>query len=284
LTVAYEETGPRTGLPVILLHGFPDSARTWDRVAPPLAAAGMRVFVPDLRGYGATRIHDPVFGGAQQAALARDVVEFADALNLREFGLIGHDWGCRAACGASVLAPGRVRGVVAIDGYILVASREPGRLYPPALEREYWYQWYFATERGGRALREQPEAVCAELQRSWTPAGKPAPFPETFEAFANDQFADVVLHSYRHRHGWAADVPAYSADEDVLAQRPPVTAPSFVLLGAADPLTGGAQFVEGREHFTQLVASRVIEGAGHFVQRDAPEAVVEAARTLFDGA
>lgn len=268
----------------MLLHGFPDSGRTWDRVVGHLTAAGLRAIVPDLRGYGGTRIEDPVLGGAQQAALARDVLEFADALNLREFGLIGHDWGARAAAGACVFAPERIAGFVAIDGYSLIASREPGVRFPPELEREYWYQWYFATERGARALRDDRERVCAALQRMWTPAPLAAPFPETFPAFANEQFVDVVLHSYRHRHGWAADVAAYAADEDVLARRPAVTVRSIVLLGAADPLTGNARFVDGRDQFTSLVSRHVIEGAGHFVQRDDPEAVVRAALALFAGA
>ncbi len=265
---------------MILVHGFPDSARTWDAVVAGLAGAGVRAIVPDVRGYGKTRITDPVLGGAQQAALARDILELASALKFERFGIIGHDWGCRAGAGASVLAPERVAWLVAVDGYSLMASRDQVKPYPPSLEREYWYQWYFATERGARALRDDRQSICATLQRLWTPPERPAPFEETFAAFENDQFVDVVLHSYRHRYGWAADVPAYTADENRLAQRPPVPVPSIALFGALDPLTANASYLDGRDRFDTLVDRRIVEGAGHFVQRDAPAVVIEAALKL----
>src|SRR5438105_11735109 len=149
LEIAYEASGPPGSFPIILLHGFPDDAHAYDTVAPPLAAAGHRVLVPYLRGYGPTRFLDAATPRmAQQAAIAQDLRDFMDALDLDHVGLAGYDWGGRAACITAILAPERVQALVTIGGYnvqnTLVAQ-------PPASakqERALWYQWYFNTERG----------------------------------------------------------------------------------------------------------------------------------------
>jgi pimeloyl-ACP methyl ester carboxylesterase len=153
LEIGYEAHGAVGGTPVVLLHGFPDDARAFDDVAPPLAAAGCRVLVPYLRGYGPTRFLDPNEPRmAQQAAIGQDLLEFMDALSLGPAALAGYDWGGRAACIAAILAPGRVRALVTIGGYNVQNTVTPAPPVSARAERSYWYQWYFNTERGRRGL------------------------------------------------------------------------------------------------------------------------------------
>ena len=153
LEIAYETHGRADGVPVVLLHGFPDDARAFDGMAPPLASAGCRVLVPYLRGYGATRFLDanePRM--AQQAAIGQDLLDFLDALGIASAGLAGYDWGGRAACIAAIVAPARVRALVTIGGYNVQNTLVPSPPASVAQERAYWYQWYFNTERGRAGL------------------------------------------------------------------------------------------------------------------------------------
>ncbi len=154
----------------MLLHGFPDDVRTWDGVAPPLAAAGFRVVVPYLRGYGPTRYRDPATPrSGQQAALAADLLALMDALGIGQALLAGYDWGGRAACIVAALWPERVRGLVSATGYNIqdiARSTEPGT---PERELRYWYQWYLHTERGAAGLTANRAAFCRLLWRMWSP-------------------------------------------------------------------------------------------------------------------
>ncbi|MCE2541162.1 MAG: alpha/beta fold hydrolase, partial [Acidobacteria bacterium] len=154
LEIGYEESGDPAGFPIVLLHGFPYDIRAWDGVVPPLAAAGYRVLVPYLRGYGTTRFRDPDAPRmAEQAAIAQDVSDFADALGLEQVALAGFDWGNRAACITSILHPERVRAQVAIGGYSVQDTISPSAPSPSAAaEARLWYQWYFNTERGRAGL------------------------------------------------------------------------------------------------------------------------------------
>ena len=148
LDITYQESGPAGGRPVVLMHGFPDDIHAYDGVAPPLAAAGYRVIVPYLRGYGPTRFRDPATPrSGQQAALGHDLLDLIDALELGGPILAGYDWGGRAACIVSALWPERVRGLVSINGYNIQNIANSGRPQPPAAEYRHWYQWYFHTER-----------------------------------------------------------------------------------------------------------------------------------------
>src|SRR5437868_10026832 len=154
LEIAYEAYGREGGVPVVLVHGFPDDARAFDAVAPPLAKAGHRVLVPYLRGYGPTRFRDPGAPKmAEQAAIGQDLIDFADALHLPRFAVAGYDWGGRAAGIAAALHPDRVRAAVLIGGYSIqnvFGAPQPG---PPEAEKRFWYQWYFNTERGRAGLQ-----------------------------------------------------------------------------------------------------------------------------------
>lgn len=166
LEIGYEEHGPASGPPVILLHGFPDDVRAFDGATGPLAAAGCRVLVPYLRGYGPTRFLDEATPRmAQQAAIGQDLLDFMAALGLERVSLAGYDWGGRAACLAAILAPSRVRALVTIGGYNVQNTLAPARPASAEDERGYWYQWYFNTERGRLGLEQNRREICRLLWR-----------------------------------------------------------------------------------------------------------------------
>ncbi len=278
LEIAYEAYGREGGVPVVLLHGFPDDARAFDAVAPSLAAAGHRVLVPYLRGYGPTRFLDPAEPRmAQQAAIGQDLLDFMSALGLTSAGLAGYDWGGRAACIAALLAPERVRALVTIGGYNVQNTRAPSPPAPVAQERAYWYQWYFNTERGRAGLETNRREICRSLWQDWSPTWKfdDATFERTAPSFDNPDFVPVVIHSYRHRHGNAPGDPRLDAIERRLAARPPITVPTLILHGGDDAVS---LLRSGKERalFPAGTEERVVPGCGHFMPREKPQAVADA--------
>ena len=276
LDIGYEDRGPREGFPVILLHGFPDDVRVWDAVAPPLVKAGHRVLAPYLRGHGLTRFREGAPKMAEQAAIGQDVIDFADALGIRQFAVAGYDWGGRAANIAAALFPDRVRAAVLIGGYTIqdvFAAPQPGS---PETEHAMWYQWYFNTERGRLGLAANRRGICRLLWQLWSPTWhfSDETYNRTAASFDNPDFVDAVIHSYRHRHGNAPGEPRYDAMEHKLAQRPKVTVPTIILHGADDGIAKPpADNPAERAQFTTLVARRVVTGAGHFLPRQRPDAV-----------
>jgi len=279
LQIGYEAHGPREGAPIILLHGFPDDVRAFDGVAPPLAAAGYRVLVPYLRGYGPTRFLDPATPRmAQQAAIGQDLLDFMDALGLGAAGLAGYDWGGRAACIAAILAPERVRALVTVGGYNVQDALAPPRPAPPAQERAYWYQWYFNTERGRLGLERNRRELCRLLWAEWSPSWRfdEATFARTAASFDNPDFVDVVIHSYRVRYGNAPSDPRLDAIERRLAARPPITVPSLVLHGAEDAVVPPHSSEGHLALFPPGTERRVVAGVGHFMPREEPGAIVDA--------
>jgi len=220
LEIAYEESGPAEGRPVVLLHGFPDDVHAYDGVAPPLAAAGWRVLVPYLRGYGPTRFLDPLTPrSGQQAALGHDLLDFLDALGLERAALAGYDWGGRAACIVAALGRERVASLVSVGGYNIqniVRASEPA-----APDREYrlWYQWYFHTERGRAGLIANRRPLCRLLWQLWSPNWRfdDATFERTAASFDNPDFVEVVIQSYRHRYDLVPGDPSLQPLEDRLA-------------------------------------------------------------------
>ena len=283
LAIGYEESGPAGGRPVVLLHGFPDDVHAYDGVAPPLAAAGWRVLVPYLRGYGPTRfLSSETPRSGQQAALGRDLADLIDALRLERPVLAGYDWGGRAACIVAALWPERAAGLVTMGGYNVQNIARATQPASPAAEYRYWYQWYFHTERGRAGLAANRRPLCRLLWELWSPNYRfdDATYDQTAASFENPDFVDVVIQSYRHRHSAAPGDPALQAVEAQLALQPPITVPTISLHGERDGVGPPEGLERHAPHFTGGYDSRVIPVAGHFLPREAPEAVVQAINEL----
>lgn len=283
LQIAYEEWGPPNGYPIILLHGFPDDVHAWDHVAPALVEDGYRVLVPYLRGFGPTRFLDPSTPRVgQQAALGQDVLDLMDALALRKVALAGFDWGCTAACVASILQSERVAVLLAIHGYGVGDTMTPEPPAPAVEERECWYHWYFQTERGRRGLEANRRDICLLLWKSWSPnwTFDKETFERTATSFDNPDFVSVVIHAYRHSHGNAPGDPSLAEVERQLATLPPITVPSMVLHGAEDTVHPLHRSEPHMRLFPEGTKRVSVPDAGHFVSRERPEAVVEAIKTL----
>ena len=288
LNIGFEESGNPAGFPIVLLHGFPDDVRAWDEVAGPLAAAGHRVLVPYLRGYGPTRFRDAAAPRmAEQAAIGQDLIDFADAAGISRFAVAGYDWGGRAACVAAALHPERVAAAVLVAGYTIQDVFSPPRPASPQVEAAFWYMWYFNTERGRAGLAANRRPLCKLLWQTWSPTWRftDETFDKTAASFDNPDFVDCVIHSYRHRNLNAPGEPRFDAVERRLAARPTVDVPAIVLYGADDSLVRpSADSTADRASFTKLRARRVVPGAGHFLPREKPEAVSAALLELVAGA
>src|SRR5882724_11401652 len=234
LDLAYEEQGPEGGPAVILLHGFPYDPRGFDEVAPPLAAAGHRVLVPYLRGYGPTRfLSDKTPRSGEQAALGHDLLQFMDALKIERAMLMGYDWGGRAACVVAALSPERVRGLVSCTGYNIQNIAASAKPVLAAQEHRFWYMYYFHSARGVAGLTENRRDICRLLWELWSPHWTfDAPtFERSAVSFDNPDFVAVVIQSYRHRYGYAPGDPAVAAIEAKLAAQPNIPVPTINLHG-----------------------------------------------------
>jgi pimeloyl-ACP methyl ester carboxylesterase len=210
LDVAYEESGAADGAPVFLMHGWPYDPRCYDAVIAPLVAAGARVIVPYLRGFGPTRfLEQTTPRSGQQAALGNDLRELMDALSVDRAVLAGYDWGGRAACIVAALWPERVRGLVTVNAYNIQNIPGAGKPTAPAQEHRLWYQWYFQMERGRAGVEANRRELCRLLWRLWSPHWlfDDATFERSAAAFDNPDFVAVTIHSYRHRYGNAAGDP-----------------------------------------------------------------------------
>lgn len=279
LTIAYEQHGPESGEPVILLHGFPYSPRAYEEIAPPLAAKGYRVIAPYLRGYGPTRFNSAqTLRSGQQAALAQDLLDLMDGLGIAQATLCGYDWGGRAACIVAALFPERVRGLVTGDGYNLQDIPNSVRPADPQSEHRYWYQYYFHTPRGVEGLTQNRRELCELLWQLWSPTWprNAERYPLTAPAFDNPDFVDVVIHSYRHRFMYAAGDPALEWMEQALEKQPAISVPSISLCGADDGVGPAPIEDEDAEHFTGPYQRRVLAGVGHNIAEEAPAETLKA--------
>jgi pimeloyl-ACP methyl ester carboxylesterase len=281
LDIGYEEHGASNGTAVVLLHGFPYDVRSFDGVVAPLVAAGHRVLVPYLRGYGPTRFRDAQAPRkAEQAALAQDAIDFADALDIDRFAIAGFDWGNRAACIASILVPERIIGQVAIGGYSVQNTVTPGGPMPARLAAQFWYMWYFNTDRGAAALEADRHDIIRYLWDTWSPAWRytDEDYAQSAPSFDNPDFVDVVVHSYRHRLLNAPGEERFVDVERRLAERPTVDVPAIVLRPGDTGLGGrpSPDPTADRGRFTDLRARRVVDGAGHDLPRHRPDAVADA--------
>jgi pimeloyl-ACP methyl ester carboxylesterase len=283
LEIAYEESGPADGPPAILMHGFPDDVHAYYDVAPPLATSGWRVIVPYLRGYGPTRFRDPAtLRSGQQGALGHDLLSLMDGLSVGRAVLAGYDWGGRAACIVAALWPERVAGLVSITGYNIQNIATALQPASPDAEYRYWYQWYFHTERGRAGLSANRRPFCRKLWELWSPNYhfEDAEYERTANSFDNPDFVEVAIHSYRHRYGAAHGDPAVDHIEAELAKQPVITVPAIVLHGESDGVSPPRSSERHDRFFTGPYQRRVVPIAGHFLPREAPEAVVQAVREL----
>jgi pimeloyl-ACP methyl ester carboxylesterase len=283
LEIAYEATGAPDGVPVILLHGFPDDVRAYDATLEPLGKLGCRVLVPWLRGYGPTRfLNATTPRSGQQAALGNDLVEFMDALDVGSAILVGYDWGGRAACIVAALWPERCTGLVTAGGYNIQDLANANRPAPAASEYRAWYQWYLNTERGRAGLEQDRRGFCRFLWRLWSPTWDfdDATFERTAGSFDNPDFVEVVVHSYRHRRLNAPGDPALEPIEERLATRPPIAAPTIVIAGEDDAVDPPSADDHDASQFVGRYERRLIPGAGHLLPHEAPEAIVAAVQAL----
>jgi pimeloyl-ACP methyl ester carboxylesterase len=275
LEIGYLEAGPRAGPVVVLLHGFPYDVHSYVDVLPRLAASGCRVLVPYLRGHGPTRFLDartPRSG--QQAALGADVVELLDALGVERATLAGYDWGARAACVVAGLWPQRCAGLVSVNGYLvqdLAAAQEP---ISPQREAGFWYFYYFLTERGRAGLRAHAREIAEVIWRRNSPVWSfdDAVLDRAAEAFDNPDYVDVVVHSYRHRLGYADGDPRYAQLERRLAALPPISVPTVTLDGLCDGNFPAGDGSSDARHFTGARRHHQVPLAGHNLPQEAPEA------------
>ena len=278
LCVAYAEHGDPAGRPVVLLHGFPYDVHAYDGVAPLLAAQGLRVVVPHLRGYGPTRfLSDRTPRSGQQAALGADLLALLDALHIDQAIVAGYDWGGRAACVVSALWPRRVRGLVSVNGYNLQDIARSGQPAAPDKEHRLWYQYYFHGERGRAGLAANRRDMARLLWRLWSPQWSfdDADFERTAPSFDNPDFVDVVIHSYRHRFALVAGDPALEDIERQLAAQPGIVVPAITLDGDADGVSTGD--TPKPDRFTGRHEHRLVTGGiGHNLPQEAPQAFARA--------
>jgi pimeloyl-ACP methyl ester carboxylesterase len=283
LSIAYLEYGPASGWPCILGHGFPYGVHAYAGTAPLLAAAGARVIVPYLRGYGPTRFlsaETPRSG--EQAALGADLLALMDALGVERAVLGGYDWGGRAACVVAALLPRRVVALVSGNSYNIQNIARAMEPASPEEEAAFWYQYYFHSERGRRGLTEDRRGIARLLWRMWSRnwAFDDATFERTASAFDNPDFVEVVIHSYRHRYGLAPGDPQYALIETALAAQPLIAVPAITIDGDADGVNPGTAHQRGM--FAGPHEHQIFKGAGHNLPQERPEqwarAIIDARR------
>ena len=279
LNVGYAETGPANGPVVILLHGWPYDIYSFVDVAPLLASAGYRVIVPFVRGYGTTRfLSSGTFRNGQPSAVATDTIAFMDALKIEKPILAGFDWGARTANIIAALWPERCKAMVSVSGY-LIGSQESGKIpLPPSAELQWWYQFYFATERGRAGYDKNRHDFNRLIWQLASPKWNfdDATFDRSAASFDNPDHVGIVIHNYRWRLALAEGEPEYADLDKRLAQVPVITVPTITLEGDAN----GAPHVEPGAYakkFSGRYAHRLITGGiGHNLPQEAPQAFAQA--------
>lgn len=275
LHLAYEDSGPKKGVPVILLHGWPDGPRTWDKVLPEMHKAGFRTIVPYQRGYAPTEFRTHLLGRnprhtGQPVAMAQDMLDLADKLKLKTFHFVGHDWGARCGHVLGTLFPSRLRTLTTLS-----VPFEPGPAKVPALpqSRAFWYQWFLCSGPGGKEFARNPFALAHTMWDTWSPRGwfSEKEFGETAAAWDHDEFIEVTLHAYRVRWRHAEPDARYAVLQERFESSVSIGVPTLLIHGLEDycelaETTDGA----GR-YFTGGYRRELLDGVGHFPQREAPE-------------
>jgi pimeloyl-ACP methyl ester carboxylesterase len=279
LNVGYVEDGPANGSPVILLHGWPYDIYSFAEVTPTLAAKGHRVIAPYLRGYGTTRfLSDDTLRNGQQSAIASDMIALMDALKIENAVIAGFDWGARTANIMAALWPKRCKAMVSVSGY-LIGNQNAGKIpLPPAAELQWWYQYYFATERGRMGYEKYRHDFAKLIWQIASPKWKfdDATFERSATSFDNPDHVSIVIHNYRWRLGLAEGEAKYDEFEKRLAEGPVITVPTLTLEGDAN----GAPHLDSSGYakkFSGKYFHRVINGGvGHNLPQEAPQAFADA--------
>jgi len=281
LDIAYEAAGPTDGRSVVLLHGWPDDVRTWDAVAPALHAAGFRTYAPWLRGFGPTRfLSADTQRSAEIGAMAQDILDFLDALNIGRVSVVGHDWGARIAYFLACVAPERLERIVTIS-----VPWSPGPLPTPSLEQvqRFWYQWFMATERGAAFVRANGKAFARRQWDTWGPTGwfDDATYDVTARSFENPDWPAITLHGYRVRWEEAEPDPRHA---ELNRRQRAVTAigtPTLLIHGGDDRCVMPASSAGLERNFTGVYERHVLDGIGHFPPRESPDAVAKLITAFF---
>jgi pimeloyl-ACP methyl ester carboxylesterase len=278
LNVGYVEAGPAHGRAVVLMHGFPYDIHSYIEVAPILGAKGYRVIVPYFRGYGTTTFQSAgTPRNVDQAAFALDILALMDALKIEEAILAGYDWGSRTADIIAALWPRRVKALVSVSGYLitnLAANKLP---LPPPAENAWWYQYYFATERGVLGLRKYRNAMGRFIWKFNSPTWhfSDKTYERTAAAFDNPDFVTIVIGNYRWRLSLAPTEPEYASIEARLQKGPLIAVPTITIDGADDPFTLPGNGAAYRDKFTGRYRHLVLP-VGHNVPQEAPQAFAQA--------
>jgi pimeloyl-ACP methyl ester carboxylesterase len=275
LRISFKAGGPADGPVVLLLHGWPDDASTYDRIAPALQAAGYRTIAPWLRGFGPTAFKShQIPRSGEIAAMAQDMIDFCRVLNMTRCHVVGHDWGARIAYFLSAVCPDMVQSSVALS-----VGWQPGALATPgfAQARAFWYQWFMATARGQEAVRRHGKEFAHVMWTSWSPAGwfRDEDFNAVAQSFENPDWPAITLHSYQVRWEEAEPDPRYAA----LAQRQrevkSISVPTLMIQGGEDYVVLPPGTANAAQYFTGPYERVVLDGIGHFPTREAPQRVTE---------
>ncbi len=272
--LAFEESGPKQGEPLLLLHGWPDSPRTWDKVLPALHTAGYKTIAPYLRGYGSSTFRDKLLGRnpkrtGQPVAFAQDMIDLLDALKIDKVHFVGHDWGARTAQALSALFPQRLKSMVTIS-----VPYEPGKAVPPKLPQAqaFWYQWLLCTKPGEALFTDDPVAFGKAQWDAWSPRGwyTSGELSVAAKSWKGDDFTDVVLHSYRSHWGHALLDPSYAVLQDRLDMTRTLATPTLLLHGMEDHCELAETTDGAGKYFTGGYRRVLLDGVGHFPQRENP--------------
>jgi pimeloyl-ACP methyl ester carboxylesterase len=277
LNVGYAEAGPSDGRVVMLLHGWPYDIHSYVDVAPFLASAGYRVIVPYLRGHGTTRfLSARTFRNAQQSAVALDITALMDALRIDKAILGGFDWGARTVAIIAALWPERCRGIVAVSGYLITNLKANTQPLPPAVELDWWYQYYFATERGRLGYEKNRHDFNKLIWKLASPKWDfdDATYERTAASFNNPDHVSIVIHNYRWRLSLAKGEARYEPLEEKLARAPVITVPAITIASDFDgPLADGKAYAS---KFSGKYSHRVLKDIGHNVPQEAPKEFAKA--------